>query len=455
MTREKSTECAATLILEIQGVINSIMNLERKASRKMLLQRAAGQQVDTTTDHQKHLEHFLDLSTRAQEMQVAFSDLLKTQSKDGDDDHDPSSFAKMVSLFMKSAVVQDLHDEFQQLDKWNASMPKSATKVMNAVSFFEQHGGGGGGSSGHGHDDGAGASTASTTTTTTRNQTFFQDIYTSFSSELQHVADLEKRLRSRDHYLQDTISETAKRCHSLEQTIAELQSENEDLKNDYLNLEARMQMQPAGGVVGGGTRSSSKAISGPASMRAAAQLQASKGEKQEKEEREVSRWILELTNTTNQDKEAAAHPPPNQNQNRRKSEAERQDRKDTQELINLTQTLTTLAEEKELLEHDLTLVRLQVEHLEAISKERDAIIAEFMNRKCGSFSGAVPLTPISPVPLLQVDVDVNGGARGDGGVNGKRISAVPSIRSPLSPSRINSLSPMNRQSMLGFGQGFE
>ncbi|KAJ3306011.1 hypothetical protein HDV03_000548 [Kappamyces sp. JEL0829] len=214
---------------------------------------------------------------------------------------------------------------------------------------------------------------------------FFESLYKDFHHEVKQVAELdrklkdsESRLKSRDEYLQNTIIETAKRVHMLEQTVAELESEKEDLRNDYLNLEARTQgvlaRQPSLIDVPLRTPTSSNRFSQQIEM---------------KEEMEVVQWIKDMDSS----------PSPTSSTGKL---AERE-QQDNEQLLELAQTLTTLAEEKELLESDLCIVRLQVEHLEAISRERDAILQDLMEKRMADkrsslmSGGSSPLSPTDKV----------------------------------------------------------
>ncbi|KAJ3272312.1 Chromosome-associated kinesin kif4a [Terramyces sp. JEL0728] len=168
--------------------------------------------------------------------------------------------------------------------------------------------------------------------------TFFQKVFQELTSEIEQMVDLDKRLqdsesrlRSRDVYLQNTIIETAKRVHTLEQTVAELQNEKEDLLSRLENNSPVLR-QPSL------TKMNSREI---------------------EEEMEVEQWLSQVK-TKKEDTD---------------------DKADMDALFALTQTLTTLAEEKELLEADLCIVRLQVEHLEAVSKERDAVLADLITKR--------------------------------------------------------------------------
>ncbi|KAJ3319365.1 Chromosome-associated kinesin kif4a [Boothiomyces sp. JEL0866] len=169
--------------------------------------------------------------------------------------------------------------------------------------------------------------------------TFFQKVFQELTTEIEQMVELDKRLqdsesrlRSRDLYLQNTIIETAKRVHTLEQTVAELQNEKEDLLNRLEN-------------------------SSPVLRKSTSLNKMNSQEMQE--EMEVDQWLREVKN----------------------KKEDTDDKADMDALFALTQTLTTLAEEKELLEADLCIVRLQVEHLEAVSKERDAVLADLITKR--------------------------------------------------------------------------
>lgn len=253
------TEETSDVAQDIQSLINSIVELERTGFRTLL--HGQGERV----------KFFLDLSARAQDLQLAFTDLLKSEV---------ASRRKLLELFLSSGALQDLHRKLKEFDNPDAAkIGDDADKMLDR----------------------------------------------SFLQELHIVADLKRRLNSRDEYLQETITETSRRCHYLEQTIAELELENQDLRNDYLTL---------------------KALTKDASFKPgsrAQKVEAINASKELAEEQEVSRWILELTNN-----EATKN---DQEQTERDAE-------DHQDLIKLTQTLTTVADENELLAQDLILIRL-------------------------------------------------------------------------------------------------
>ncbi len=193
--------------------------------------------------------------------------------------------------------------------------------------------------------------------------TFFETLYRDFTTELKQIAELDKllkesesRLKSRDMYLQNTIIETAKKVHMLEQTVADLQNEKEDLMNDIVNLQHSQ--QPMSPPLRQPSTSSFKIPQKSPSHLTQAEID---------EEREVERWIMSANRSP-------VSPP-------LKPKSSDKDLADTEALLELTQTLTSLAEEKELLESDLTIVRLQVEHLEAISKERDLVLQQLIAKR--------------------------------------------------------------------------
>lgn len=190
------------------------------------------------------------------------------------------------------------------------------------------------------------------------NLTFFETLYKDFTKELKQIAELDKklkesesRLKSRDEYLQNTIIETAKRTHTLEQKVADLESEKEDLVNDLMNLQSTVP-------------SSSPRLRQPHSPLRAHSSMSTITMQEIQEEEEVEKWIMDANASRGRD-----------------SAVQVDDHADHEELLALTQTLTTLAEEKELLESDLCIVRLQVEHLEAISRERDVILNDLVKKR--------------------------------------------------------------------------
>jgi hypothetical protein len=180
-------------------------------------------------------------------------------------------------------------------------------------------------------------------------ESFFTN-YTKIMREMNYleglVENVKLRLNSRDLYLQETITETAKKINNLEEKNSNLLSERNDILKELQALRNSS-----------GNSESSTIQAQNISRLPSSQLQCLT-EQEIEEEKEVEQWLIEAGLDFNDD--FGGLTPINE--------------KDNDDFIDITNRITGLADDNELLQSDLSIIKLQIEHLEAISRQREEIL---------------------------------------------------------------------------------
>jgi hypothetical protein len=329
-----------SLIVQIDCILLDLWKLEKSC---------VGFLLESSNEAQKSI--FRELTDRTNEILNTYNELKKTKNVDsgfferGVDDAKmkQAALVKLLRIFLTSpqlhAVVEDFHSLEKTLKGEPASLP-SEMKIDTSPRPSQE------------------------------TIPLLDTLCATFTVELKQLTNLENqlvqtknRLKQRDEYLQNTIAETSKRVHHLEQYVAELELQRE---NNW-SVKSHKEMIVRGGLV----------LHTPG-----------KGSIEDLEldgyERILIPKDVDFTPSLGEQAlEQSLQKKPSEESLRLEDSEELSQsiQEQDSDLLNLMQTLTTLAEEKELLEQDLCIVRLQVEHLEAIGKERDAVIASLYKKR--------------------------------------------------------------------------
>jgi hypothetical protein len=329
-----------SLIVQIDSILLDLWKLEKSCVSFLL---------ETSSEAQKSI--FRELSDRTNEILNTYNELKKTKNVDsgfferGVDDAKmkQAALVKLLRIFLTSpqlhAVVEDFHNFEKSLKGESATMP-SEMKIDTSPRSSQEP------------------------------MPLLDTLCATFTVELKQLTNLENqlmqtknRLKQRDEYLQSTMAETSKRVHHLEQYVAELELQ----RDNNWSVKSHKEMIVRGGLVlhtpGKGSIEDLELDGFERTLIPKdVDFTPSLGEQalEQSFETKPSEESLQIDDGEDLSQSIQEH---------------------DADLLNLMQTLTTLAEEKELLEQDLCIVRLQVEHLEAIGKERDAVIASLYKKR--------------------------------------------------------------------------
>ncbi|KAI8926607.1 hypothetical protein BC831DRAFT_399795, partial [Entophlyctis helioformis] len=204
--------------------------------------------------------------------------------------------------------------------------------------------------------------------------TVFQVLASDLVTGVQQAAELDRqlrgtqaRLRARDEYMHNTILDTARRVNDLEQLVIDLEGDKEMLINDLeASFAERRELESILISLGYDVRNMDSRTSLESRLRK----------------------IRETNDVATQTDARSASPA-------RSAKASGADTTVASSQAGTTRSISSnvlddmhdvasdvsgLVEHNELLQADLALVRLQVEHLESVAHERDTVIADLLRR---------------------------------------------------------------------------
>ncbi|KAL5032424.1 hypothetical protein BDV3_000995 [Batrachochytrium dendrobatidis] len=183
----------------------------------------------------------------------------------------------------------------------------------------------------------------------------------------QKLQSAEARLRARDRYLQSTIMDTARHINELVSVVSELESDKEGLISQLEgSLAERRELESTLISLGYDVRNNTI-----------------KKELQQKVK--ASLPSVEVSTQTNDNSNAnmgsaSDSIPRDSTKSTAKNSSEETGTFDLDEIDHVASDLSGVIQQNELLQADLSLVRLQVEHLEAVGRERTAMITDLLKK---------------------------------------------------------------------------
>ncbi|KAH6599195.1 hypothetical protein BASA50_003223 [Batrachochytrium salamandrivorans] len=185
----------------------------------------------------------------------------------------------------------------------------------------------------------------------------------------------EARLRARDHYLQNTIMDTARQINELVNTVTDLESDKEGLISQLEgSLAERRELESTLFSLGYDVRNNEAQKLLEKKMRVVVQSTESSTQTSPDEQAESSsQW--------NGGRNSPYRSPSSQKWADGGARGQHgQTDWDLNAISNVTADLSGVIQQNELLQADLSLVRLQVEHLEAVGRERTAVITDLLKK---------------------------------------------------------------------------